>query len=76
MVCVFLWKGELFFPLEMWNVRIIFPVNLLKQRTKANLHTKNEVTFIVVKKKTQGKAITKFSPDVFKRPTFKGSNDI
>ena len=38
--------------------------------------TENEVTFIVDKKKTQGKAITKFSPHVFKRPTFKGSNDI
>ena len=25
---------------------------------------------------TQGNAITKFSPHVFKRPTFKGSNDI
>ena len=44
--------------------------------SKANLHTENEVTFIVDKKKTQGKAITKFSPHVFKRPTFKGSNDI
>ena len=41
-----------------------------------NLHAENEVTFIVDKKKTQGKAITKFSPHVFKRPTFKGSNDI
>ena len=69
-------ERRVIFPLEMWNVRIIFPVNLLKQRTKANLHTKKEVTFIVDKKKTQGKAITKFSPDVFKRPTFKGSNDI
>ena len=44
--------------------------------SKANLHTETEVTFIVDKKKTQGKAITKFSPNVFKRPTFKGSNDI
>ena len=26
--------------------------------------------------KKQGKAITKFSPQVFKSPTFKGSNDI
>ena len=38
----------------------------------ANLHTKNEVKFIVDKKKNEEKAITKFSPHVFKSPTFKG----
>ena len=67
MVCVFLWKGELFFPLEMWNC--------WNDASKANLHTESEVTFIVDKKKTQEKAITKFSPHVFASPTFKGSND-
>ena len=60
MVCVFLWKGELFFPLEMWNVRIMFHVKLLKRRTKANLHTENEVTFIVDKKKTKKKRLLSF----------------
>ena len=54
----------------------MFPVNLLKRRTKANLHTENEVMFIVDKKKKQEKAITKFSSHVFESPTFKGSNDI
>ena len=51
MVSAFLWKGELFFPLEMWSVRIMFHVKLLKRRTKANLHTENAVMFIVDKKK-------------------------
>ena len=58
--------------------RVIFPLRNVKckQHTKANLHTENEVTFIVDKKKTHGNAITKFSPHVLKRPTFKESNDI
>ena len=63
--------------------RVIFPLSnvkckdyVLKRRIrKANLHTENEVTFIVDKKKTQEKAINKFSPHVFEIPTFKGSND-
>ena len=37
--------------------------------------TESEITFIVDKKKTQEKAITKFSPHVFESLTFKGSND-
>ena len=71
-------ERRVIFPLRNVKciVRIIFLVNLLKQPSKANLHMKNEVTFIVDKKKTKGKAITKFSPHVFERPTFKRSNDI
>ena len=46
------------------------------EASKANLHTESEVMFIVDKKKTQEKAITKFSSHVFESPTFKGSNDI
>ena len=43
---------------------------------KANLHTENEVTYIVDKKKKKTeKAITKFSPHVFESQTFNGSND-
>ena len=42
---------------------------------KANLHTENEVTYIVDKKKKTEKAITKFSPHVFESQTFNGSND-
>ena len=75
MVCVFLWKGELFFPLRNVKCKDYISCQFVELTAKANLHTKNEVTFIVDKKKTQGKAITKFSPDVFKRPTFKGCND-
>ena len=46
------------------------------EASKANLHTENEVTYIVdMRKENQEKAITKFSPHVFKSPTFNGSND-
>ena len=57
--------------------RVIFPLRNMKCKdaSKANLHTESEVTFIVEKKKTQEKAITKFSPHVFESPKFKGSND-
>ena len=61
MVRVFLWKGELFFSLEIWNVRIMFHVKLLKpDASKANLHTESEVTFIVDKKKTKKKRLLSF----------------
>ena len=60
MVSAFLWKGELFFPLEMWSVRIMFHVKLLKRRTKANLHTENAVMFIVDKKKPKKKRLLSF----------------
>ena len=48
--------------------------------SKANLHTENEVTYIVDKKKEQEKkktekAIAKFSPHVFESQTFNGSHD-
>ena len=48
----------------------------LPSAPNANLHTENEVMFIVDKKKNQEKAITKFSSHVFESPTFKGSNNI
>ena len=60
MVSAFLWKGELFFPLEMWSVGIMFHVKLLKRRTKANLHTENAVMFIVDKKKPKKKRLLSF----------------
>ena len=40
----------------MRNVRIMFHVKL----SKANLHTENEVTFIVDKKKTKKKRLLSF----------------
>ena len=49
---------------------------VLNDTSKANLHTENEVTFIIDKKKTQEKAITKFSSQVFESPKFEGSNDF
>ena len=61
MVSAFLWKGELFFLLEMWNVRIMLHVKLLKRRIyKGNLHTENEVTFIVDVKKPKKKRLLSF----------------
>ena len=64
MIRVLLWKGELFFNVEMWNVRIMFHVNLLRpdwdEASKANLHTENEVTFIVDKKKPKKKRLPSF----------------
>ena len=40
--------------------------------SKVNLHTENEVTFIVDKKKNQERAITKFSPHVSEVQHLKG----
>ena len=57
MVRVFLWKGELFFSLEIWNVRIMFHWN---DASEANLHTESKVTFIVDKKKTKKKRLLSF----------------
>ena len=59
MVRVFLWIGELFFSLEVWNVRM-FHVKFWNDASKANLHTENDVTFIVDKKKTKKKRLLSF----------------
>ena len=60
MVRVFLWKGEFFFSLEIWNVRIMFMSSCWNDASKANLHTESEVMFIVDKKKTKKKRLLSF----------------
>ena len=76
MVSCFSVERRVIFPLRNVKCKDYVSCQVVETRHLRNLHTENEVTYIVdMKKENQEKAITKFSPHVFKSPTFNGSND-